>query len=82
MAMPKPSSPLERCNAVLRAFEAPFRLRQHRRSQWVSVYEILPALHQGALAAGLPSRRYHGSGATLRSPALRLRARLLLVSGG
>ena len=40
--MPKPSSPLERCNAVLRAFETPFRLRQHRRSQWVTVYEILP----------------------------------------
>jgi hypothetical protein len=39
--MPKPSSPLERCNAVLQAFEAPFRLRQHRRSQWISVYEIL-----------------------------------------
>ena len=32
--MPKPSSPLERCNAVLRAFDTPFRLRQHRRSQW------------------------------------------------
>ncbi len=40
--MPKPSSPLERCNAVLRAFDTPFRLRQHRRSQWVTVYEILP----------------------------------------
>jgi integrase len=40
--MPKPSSPLERCNAVLRAFDARFRLRQHRRSQWASVYEILP----------------------------------------
>ncbi|MFM9110367.1 MAG: hypothetical protein ACKOPN_07215 [Prochlorococcaceae cyanobacterium] len=36
------ASPLQRCNGILRAFGAPFRLRQHRRSPWVTVYEILP----------------------------------------
>jgi len=40
--MPTPSSPLERANGILRAFSAPFRLRKHRRSRWVTVYEILP----------------------------------------
>ena len=40
--MPTPTSPLERSNGILRAFGAPFRLRQHRRSRWVTVYEILP----------------------------------------
>ena len=40
--MPTPTTPLERSNGILRAFGAPFRLRQHRRSRWVTVYEILP----------------------------------------
>jgi hypothetical protein len=40
--MPTPTSPLERSNGILRAFGAPFRLRQHRRSRWVTIYEILP----------------------------------------
>ena len=40
--MPIPTCPLERANGILRAFRAPFRLRQHRRSQWVTVYENLP----------------------------------------
>jgi integrase len=37
-----PTPPLERANGILRAFGAPFRLRKHRRSQWVTIYEILP----------------------------------------
>jgi hypothetical protein len=40
--MPAPTTPLARANGILRAFGAPFRLRQHRRSRWVTVYEILP----------------------------------------
>lgn len=40
--MPTPTPPLERANGILRAFSARFRLRRHRRSQWVTVYEILP----------------------------------------
>ncbi|MFM7086490.1 MAG: hypothetical protein ACKOXO_05805 [Cyanobium sp.] len=40
--MPTPFSPLERANGILRAFSAPFRLRKHRRSRWVTVYEFLP----------------------------------------
>jgi integrase len=33
---------LARANGILRAYGAPFRLRQHRRSQWVTVDENLP----------------------------------------
>ncbi|MFW6732808.1 MAG: hypothetical protein ACODUE_13935 [Synechococcus sp.] len=40
--MPTHLTPLQRCNGILRAFGAPFRLREHRRSQWVTVYEVLP----------------------------------------
>ena len=40
--MPAPTPPLERANGILRAFGAPFRLRRHSRSQWVTVYENLP----------------------------------------
>jgi hypothetical protein len=40
--MPTPLSPLQRANGILRACSAPFRVRQHRRSPWVTVYEILP----------------------------------------
>ena len=40
--MPSPLSPLERSNGILRAFGAPFRMRKHRRSRWVTIYEILP----------------------------------------
>ncbi|MBM5818369.1 MAG: hypothetical protein FJ083_17925, partial [Cyanobacteria bacterium K_Offshore_surface_m2_239] len=40
-----PTPPLERANGILRAFGASFRLRQHRRSQWVTIDEILPNRH-------------------------------------
>jgi len=40
--MPSHLTPLQRCNGALRSFGVPFRLREHRRSQWVTVYEVLP----------------------------------------
>jgi hypothetical protein len=40
--MPTHLTPLQRCNGILRAFGVPFWLREHRRSQWVTVYEVLP----------------------------------------
>ena len=40
--MPSHLSPLQRCNGALRSFGVPFRLREHRRSPWVTVYEVLP----------------------------------------
>jgi integrase len=33
-------SPMQRCNAVLRAFGARYRLREHRRSPWITVYQL------------------------------------------
>ncbi len=33
-------SPMQRCNAVLRAFGARHRLREHRRSPWITVYQL------------------------------------------
>ena len=33
-------SPMQRCNAVLRALGARYRLREHRRSPWITVYEL------------------------------------------
>jgi hypothetical protein len=33
-------SPVQRCNAVLRAFGARYRLREHRRSPWITVYQL------------------------------------------
>ncbi|MFM2172740.1 MAG: hypothetical protein RLZZ54_667 [Cyanobacteriota bacterium] len=31
---------MQRCNAVLRAFGARYRLREHRRSPWITVYQL------------------------------------------
>jgi hypothetical protein len=31
---------MQRCNAVLRAFVARYRLREHRRSPWITVYQL------------------------------------------
>ena len=33
-------SPMHRCNAVLRALGARYRLREHRRSPWITVYQL------------------------------------------
>jgi len=33
-------NPMQRCNAVLRAFGARYRLREHRRSPWITVYQL------------------------------------------
>ena len=33
-------SPMQRCNAVLRALGARYRLREHRRSPWITVYQL------------------------------------------
>ena len=33
-------SPMQRCNAVLRALGARYRLREHRRSPWITVVEL------------------------------------------
>jgi len=33
-------SPMQRCNAVLRAFGSKCRLREHRRSPWITVYQL------------------------------------------
>ena len=33
-------SPMQRCNAVLRAFGSRYRLREHRRSPWITVYQL------------------------------------------
>ncbi|WP_259720246.1 hypothetical protein [Synechococcus sp. CS-1328] len=33
-------SPLQRCNAVLRALGSRYRLREHSRSPWLTVYEL------------------------------------------
>jgi integrase len=34
-------SPLQRCNAVLRALGSRYRLREHRRSPWITVYQLI-----------------------------------------
>ena len=33
-------SPIQRCNAVLRALGARYRLGEHRRSPWITVYQL------------------------------------------
>jgi len=33
-------NPMQRCNAVLRAYGARYRLREHRRSPWITVYQL------------------------------------------
>lgn len=35
-------NPMQRCNAVLRAYGARYRLREHRRSPWITVYQLNP----------------------------------------
>ena len=41
--MPRLSTAIDRANAILRAHDTPFRLREGHGSRWLSIYENCPA---------------------------------------